>query len=92
MRAKVSFSIFILLSILFVVTDYLQFIELNRREKMLIGWYLYLPLTFIGFILSISFFISFFTNQNGQIIKLILALPMLIYGVYFFIGLFSRLI
>ncbi len=83
MKAKISLFIFLFCLAKALLVNYWHIIPLDRRTNGIVSWYIFLPLSAIGFVLSIICLSNYLFSKKGKSLEL-LALPMFLFGCYFF--------
>ena len=80
-KAKIAFILSLLcLSISMIVVTF----NINRHYAGILNWFLFLPLSFLALYNSILFFSGFLKNRKGiRLIYLAMALPPIVYYIYF---------
>lgn len=79
--AILSISIFMVVVLKFILVNKMEFVPMYGPEHTFISWILLLPLTIIGFILSVWVIFKYrhFAVQKNSWVNILLALPMILY-------------
>lgn len=86
-KAFISFVIFCIITIKDILVSDLELIPIRSPTNRVISWFIILPITIIGCILSLQSIYKAYLNQTGRTLNknylnIFLALPILIYLVY----------